>query len=95
MTRQAGPEAFDRLSDGTVEQVAVLLRLAYADLLLEQGKPAMLILDDALAYSDRDRLELIFDVLARAAERMQVLVLTCRADAFSRLGGHRVTLARE
>lgn len=92
LTRQAGPEAFDRLSDGTVEQVAVLLRLAYADLLLEQGKPAMLILDDALAYSDRDRLELIFDVLTQAAVRMQVLVLTCRADAFSRLGGNRVTL---
>ena len=33
------------------------------------------------------------DVLAQAAERMQVLVLTCRAEAFSRLGGNRVTLA--
>jgi uncharacterized protein YhaN len=92
VTRQAGPEAFDRLSDGTMEQIAVLLRLAYADLLLEQGKPAMLILDDALAYSDRDRLELIFDVLTRAAERIQILVLTCRVDAFSRLGGNRLTL---
>ena len=92
LTRQFGPEDLDRLSDGTVEQIAVLLRLAYADLLLERGKPAMLILDDALAYSDRDRLELIFDVLTRAAERMQVLVLTCRIDAFSRLGGNRVEL---
>lgn len=95
VTRQSGPEAFGQLSDGTMEQVAVLLRLAYADLLLEQGKPAMLILDDALAYSDRDRLELIFDVLTRASERMQVLVLTCRADAFSRLGGNRVALVQQ
>ena len=92
LTRQAGVEDLDRLSDGTVEQVAVLLRLAYADLLVERGKPAMLILDDALAYSDRNRLELIFDTLTRAAERMQILVLTCRVDAFSRLGGNRLRL---
>ena len=50
----------------------------------------MVILDDALAYSDRHRLELIFDTLTRAAERMQILVLTCRVDAFSRLGGNRL-----
>jgi energy-coupling factor transporter ATP-binding protein EcfA2 len=92
LTRQAGAEDIERLSDGTVEQVAVLLRLAYADLLVERGKPAMLILDDALAYSDRNRLELIFDTLTRAAERMQILVLTCRVDAFSRLGGNRLRL---
>ena len=94
LTRLARAEELERLSDGTVEQIAVLLRLAYADLLLAQGKPAMLILDDALAYSDRDRLELIFDVLTRAAERMQVIVLTCRTDAFSRLGGNRLRLVR-
>ncbi len=92
LTRQAGAEDIERLSDGTVEQVAVLLRLAYADLLVERGRPAMLILDDALAYSDRNRLELIFDTLTRAAERMQILVLTCRVDAFSRLGGNRLRL---
>lgn len=92
LTRQARAEDLERLSDGTVEQVAVLLRLAYADLLVERGKPAMIILDDALAYSDRDRLELIFDMLTRAAERMQILVLTCRVDAFSRLGGNRLRL---
>ena len=85
-------EEIERLSDGTREQVAVLSRLAYADLLLERGKPAILILDDALAYSDPDRLELMSDLLTRAASRMQVLVLTCRVNAFSRLGGNRVRL---
>ena len=92
LTRQAGTEDIDRLSVGTAEQVAVLLRVAYADLLIDAGKPAMLILDDALAYADRERLELVFDALTRAAERMQVLVLTCRTDAFSRLGGNRIRL---
>ncbi len=53
----------------------------------------MLIFDHALAYFDRDRLELIFDVLTRAAERMQILVLTCKIDAFRRLVGNRLTLS--
>lgn len=92
LTRQAGAEDMERLSIGTMEQVAVLLRLAYTDLLIDAGKPAMLILDDALAYADRERLELIFDVLTRAAERMQILILTCRTDAFARLGGNRLQL---
>ncbi len=92
LTRQAGVEDLDRLSDGTVEQVAVLLRLAYADLLVDRGKPAMMILDDALAYSDSHRLEAMFDTLTRASERMQILVLTCRTDIFSRLGGNRLRL---
>lgn len=92
LTRRAGAEALEQLSDGTREQVAVLLRLAYAELLLDQGRPAMLVLDDALAYSDRDRLEAVFDLLTRAAQRLQVLVLTCRGDVFGRLGGTRVRL---
>ena len=92
LTRQAGAEDLERLSVGTMEQVAVLLRVAYADLLIDAGKPAMLILDDALAYADRGRLELVFDALTRAAERMQILILTCRTDAFSRLGGNRIRL---
>lgn len=67
-------------------------RLAYADLLLDRGKPATVILDDALAYADPDRRELMFDVLTQAAARMQILILTCRTDAFSRLGANRVRL---
>ena len=89
----AGPiDEFERLSDGTQEQIAVLSRLAFADMLLDRGKPAMVILDDALAYSDRDRMERMFDLLTQAASRMQILVLTCRGELFTRLGGHRVEL---
>jgi uncharacterized protein YhaN len=84
---------FDRLSDGTQEQLAVLARLAFAELLIDQGKPAMVILDDALAYSDDERIERMFAVLSRAAKRTQILVLTCREDLFARLGGNLITLA--
>ena len=93
LTRQhLGTEEFDRLSDGTQEQLAVLARLAFAEMLIDQGKPAMVILDDALAYSDGDRIERMFDILTRASEKTQILILTCREDLFARLGGHRVEL---
>jgi hypothetical protein len=85
-------QEFERLSDGTQEQIAVLARIAFAELLIDQGKPAMLILDDALAYSDDERIERMFDMLARAATRTQILVLTCREDLFGRLGGTRLQL---
>jgi DNA repair exonuclease SbcCD ATPase subunit len=93
MTRDGGAqEEFARLSDGTQEQIAILSRLAFADLLIDRGRPAMVILDDALAFADRDRIERMFDLLAHAARRMQLLVLTCRGDVFARLGGHRLEL---
>jgi uncharacterized protein YhaN len=95
LTRDAGgAEDFERLSDGTQEQIAVLSRLAFAEMLIDQGKPAMVILDDALAYSDADRMERMFDILTQASAKTQILVLTCREDLFSRLGGNRVELKR-
>ena len=79
------------LSRGTQEQLAVLTRLAFADMLLEQGAPVSLILDDPLVYSDDTRLDLMTEVLTEAATRMQVILLTCRDRAFRHLG-HRITL---
>ncbi len=85
-------EEFGGLSWGTQEQIAVLTRVAFADMLLDAGKPAMLILDDALAYADPERLERMFDLLTHASSRLQILVLTCRGELFTRLGGRRVEL---
>jgi uncharacterized protein YhaN len=79
-------EDFTRLSDGTQEQIAVLTRLAFAELLLDQGRPATVILDDALVFSDDERIERMFNIMTRAAERLQIIVLTCRKRLFTRLG---------
>jgi uncharacterized protein YhaN len=49
-------EEFAKLSEGTQEQIAVLTRLGFAELLLDQGRPATVILDDALVFSDDDRI---------------------------------------
>ena len=81
------------LSKGTQEQLAVLTRLAFADMLLEQGAPVSLILDDPLVYSDDDRLDIMIEILMEAASRMQVILLTCRDRACSIPNGNRVGLA--
>ena len=79
------------LSRGTQEQLAVLTRLAFADMLLEQGVPVSLILDDPLVYSDDTRLDIMTEILTEAATRMQVILLTCRDRAFRHLG-NRISL---
>ncbi|HFF3761238.1 AAA family ATPase [Stenotrophomonas forensis] len=80
------------LSRGTQEQLAVLTRIAFADMLLEQGKPVSLILDDPLVYSDDARLDTMIEILSDAATRMQVVLLTCRDRAFRHVAGNRIAL---
>ncbi|MFT3800711.1 MAG: AAA family ATPase [Burkholderiaceae bacterium] len=84
----AGPEtgAFETLSLGTREQMGVIARLAYADLLREAGRPTLLILDDALVHSDEDRLAQMKRVLYDAASRHQILIFTCHPAAWRDLG---------
>ena len=89
-----GPENFERLSDGTQEQVAVLVRLAMGSLICEASEAVPVILDDALVFSDDDRIERMFDALIRAGQRQQVIVLTCRTRAFASLGGNQLAITR-
>ena len=94
MSRHAGyEESFDHLSMGTQEQIAVLVRLAFAEMLIDQGAPAAVILDDALVFSDDQRMRLMFDILSHAAQRVQILVFTCREQLFEGLGAHQLQLA--
>ena len=92
VARQSRPELFERLSDGTREQIAILTRLAFAELLADQGRPAVVVLDDALVFSDDQRIEQMFQILARAAEKLQILVLTCRERVFQGLPAQRLRL---
>lgn len=93
--RRAGPAAedFARLSAGTQEQIAVLVRLAMGAMIAERGQDVPIILDDALVFSDDDRIEQMFDALNRAGRIQQVIVLTCRLRAFAALGGRQLEIA--
>ncbi len=85
-------ERYEQLSDGTREQIAILTRLAYARMLQEEGRPVFLVLDDALVFSDEQRLRRMFAILEEAAETMQIIVLTCRDDRFRDLKAKRLRI---
>lgn len=77
---------FLELSFGAREQLGVVARLAYADLLKEAGKPTLIILDDALVHTDQERLGHMKRVLYDAANRHQILIFSCHTEAWRDLG---------
>jgi energy-coupling factor transporter ATP-binding protein EcfA2 len=85
-------EPFAGLSLGAREQIAVITRLALADILADGGQSACLVLDDPLVNADRHRLERMHLVLHKAAERHQIVILTCRERDFLSMGAHMVRI---
>lgn len=82
--RSAGD--YEEQSFGTREQLGLVCRLAYADLLQQSGAPTLLVLDDALVHTDKDRLDRLKRVLYDASQRHQVLLMTCHPDRWRDLG---------
>lgn len=85
-TNGAESGEFEELSVGAREQMGVIARLAYADLLQAAGKPTLLILDDALVNTDQERLGQMKRVLYDAAARHQILIFSCHPQAWQDLG---------
>ena len=76
---------FESLSGGTREQLSLIFRSACA--MIVSGYGGMpLMLDDALGYTDPDRLRLMGAVLARAAKDCQIVIFTCVPDRYSNIG---------
>jgi hypothetical protein len=92
LTRAQSEETLDDLSGGTQEQIAILTRLAFARLFARQGQHMPIVLDDALVYSDDDRIIKMFTALTRVARDQQILVFSCRQLAFQDLGGARPSI---
>ena len=90
--RAGEAENVTSLSDGTREQLAILVRLTFAEILAESGRPAPLVLDDPLVYSDDARLAAVCQELAAASGVPQIILLTCRERAFEILPGRRLTV---
>jgi hypothetical protein len=76
----------EQQSFGTREQLGLIGRLAYADLLKEAGRPTLVILDDALVHSDDQRLGQMKRILYDAAHRHQILLFSCHPAAWRDLG---------
>ncbi|TDN97834.1 AAA family ATPase [Halomonas ventosae] len=85
----ASPEErgdLEALSFGAREQMGLISRLAYADLLQEAGRPTLIILDDALVHCDQARREQMKRILFDAAQRHQILMFTCHPENWQDLG---------
>jgi uncharacterized protein with GYD domain len=93
LRRRGHDEPFERLSIGTREQLAVLTRIAFADLLREHARDSPIVLDDALVYSDDGRFSEIQRILVRASASTQIVVLTCHERAYFSLGAPIIRLA--
>lgn len=76
---------FSSLSGGTKEQLSLIFRLACSMIVAKDGGTP-LILDDALGYTDPDRLQLMGAVLAKASKECQVVIFTCVPDRYSNIG---------
>jgi len=91
-TRQGQSGQMAELSFGAREQMGLISRLAYADLLQEAGKPTLIILDDSLVHSDSVRLGSMKRILFDAAKRHQILLFTCHPDNWQDMGSEVINL---
>jgi DNA repair exonuclease SbcCD ATPase subunit len=76
---------FSSLSGGTREQLSLLFRLACSMIVAKDGGTP-LILDDALGYTDSERLRSMGVALARAARECQIIIFTCVPERYSNVG---------
>lgn len=78
----------DNLSGGEQEQLYLATRLALADV-LRKDETQLVVLDDVLTATDTGRLAKVMNILEEAAQRLQLLILTCHPERYRGLkNGH-------
>jgi hypothetical protein len=83
---------FESLSGGAKEQLGILARLAGSALVAKEDSVPVVI-DDALGFTDSDRLAKMGKVFDTVATHGQVIVLTCSPDRYDGVeGAHRINL---
>ena len=65
------------LSRGTADQLYLAVRLAVCQLVLPGEEPCPLVLDDALANFDDERMALALETLTELGQERQILLFTC------------------
>ena len=80
---------YEQLSTGAREQLGVLSRLACASIAAEDGGVPY-ILDDALGWSDPDRLKRIGAALTVGSQNCQVIALTCTPGRYQHVNARKV-----
>jgi DNA repair exonuclease SbcCD ATPase subunit len=82
---EAAREApLQEMSGGEQEQILLAVRLALAEN-LTRAERHMVVLDDVLLNTDDQRLARILDYFERHKDQMQVVILTCHPERYSRI----------
>ena len=76
----------DNVSGGEREQIYLATRLALAEV-LAKDEHQLVVLDDVLTATDAGRLARVMTVLEEAAQRLQILVITCHPERYRGLDG--------
>lgn len=83
---------YESLSGGAKEQLGILARLAGAALVAKEDTVPVVV-DDALGFTDPDRLATMGQVFDTVGARGQVIVLTCSPGRYDGVkGAHRIDL---
>jgi DNA repair exonuclease SbcCD ATPase subunit len=78
----------ENASGGEREQIYLATRLALAEVLAKEERH-LVVLDDVLLATDAGRLARVMSVLEEAAQRLQVLILTCHPERYRALNEAR------
>jgi DNA repair exonuclease SbcCD ATPase subunit len=92
----AGAISFSALSGGAREQVAAAVRLGMAEVLASAHAGVLpVVFDDAFAYADPARVQILQRMLDLAAHRgLQVIVLTCTPSDYAGFGARTISFVR-
>jgi uncharacterized protein YhaN len=84
---------YESLSGGAREQLGLVARLAAAGLVAKEDSVPVVI-DDALGYTDADRLTKMAAVFDALGGDGQVIVLTCSPERYAGIGAaHHIALS--
>lgn len=72
----------DALSGGTREQLDLVVRIALGEAYADEYGRTMMVLDDALLYTDPARHDRIKEILKIAAKKLQIFILTSHPDRY-------------
>jgi len=73
--------AVENLSGGETEQLFLVTRLALGEILAQEERQ-LVVLDDVLNATDTGRLARVLNVLEEAANRLQIVILTCHPERY-------------
>ncbi|MGB5936133.1 MAG: AAA family ATPase [Ornithinimicrobium sp.] len=79
---------FESLSGGAKEQLGILARLAVASLVADR-QSVPVVVDDALGYTDPQRLHSLGAVIAEGGSQSQLVLLTCTPQRYVNIPGAR------